>query len=646
MDTTRRQVLATGVGALCGALWRGVSVAADQPAGSGQDGRKFSAHITDAGEVVTEITTDGKRISLSPTASYPRRKGEKWEQPTLLMPGPDGQPWLFYRSSVRRFVYYHRWLGDDWGPRHDGRGFYFVDPDHTNAFSENYLPIREFEVRCGSPKTVDLALHAEVWGTPETRTERIALADPATFLKEGTLLLDTSFVAEARNLARTCVKPQKHPGNPVFKAGGRPDMPDHMGVMNHGTVLRDAQGRFRMWYSGYERVGQGPTPAGRNWQEYVHVCYAESDDGIHWRRPELGVVPYGGSKKNNLLSLFLTPVVVDDPAEPDPARRFKAAQQVGVYSYPLRSHLQVSADGVQWRALTGRRVYPGTRPWWFEFNCFFRDVDEPDPEKRWKAYGYFATSAKRRTCGLATSPDCLTWTGYPENPVIDPLQGQKQHAHDLVVWKEQGLYVGLVQVREADLRYEFELVFSHDGVHFSRVQDGHAFLSLGGPTDWDCDLMTAASAPVFVDDECWFYYGAKEKSEKLDGHEEDWSRTATNAGLACMKRGRYAGFQAKTSAGRGILRTVPFAAKGAQLPLEVNAACTAKDVLRVAVLDADTGQPLLGFDDCVPIVGDGVALPVVWRQPLPVSSRGRIALAFELSGKACLFGLQSRDRSK
>ena len=37
------------------------------------------------------------------------------------------------------------------------------------------------------------------------------------------------------------------------------------------------------------------------------LCYAESDDGIHWRRPELGIFEFNGSKKNNII---LTPEVV------------------------------------------------------------------------------------------------------------------------------------------------------------------------------------------------------------------------------------------------------------------------------------------------------------------------------------------------
>lgn len=36
-------------------------------------------------------------------------------------------------------------------------------------------------------------------------------------------------------------------------------------------------------------------------QDGVRVCYAESDDGIHWERPNLGLVEFNGSTVNNIL---------------------------------------------------------------------------------------------------------------------------------------------------------------------------------------------------------------------------------------------------------------------------------------------------------------------------------------------------------
>ena len=67
-------------------------------------------------------------------------------------------------------------------------------------------------------------------------------------------------------------------------------------------------------------------------------CYAESDDGVHWRRPELGLVEFQGSKKNNILwshadsaRLWDVPDTVlmgtDDPRADDPSL-FSESMQV------------------------------------------------------------------------------------------------------------------------------------------------------------------------------------------------------------------------------------------------------------------------------------------------------------------------------
>lgn len=74
-------------------------------------------------------------------------------------------------------------------------------------------------------------------------------------------------------------------------------------------------GKFRLWY--------GVSHGIRNGEEYA-VAYAESDDGIHWTKPNLGLVEYAGSKQNNLVVAYNSVVgqVFVDPAAP-PAQKYK-----------------------------------------------------------------------------------------------------------------------------------------------------------------------------------------------------------------------------------------------------------------------------------------------------------------------------------
>src|SRR3954469_1794739 len=132
------------------------------------------------------------------------------------------------------------------------------------------------------------------------------------------------------NLKLTMVQAQKHPDNPVLRHGPQ-GAPDHGHAVMYGSVLH-IDGKFRMWYLGMIQtiIERGNAPG---W--WRPMCYAESDDGVHWTKPELGLEELNGSKKNNICLIegevfsltrvndFLT--VIHDPADPDPARRYKCA---------------------------------------------------------------------------------------------------------------------------------------------------------------------------------------------------------------------------------------------------------------------------------------------------------------------------------
>ena len=60
------------------------------------------------------------------------------------------------------------------------------------------------------------------------------------------------------------------------------------------TVFED-DGIFRMYYRGshYDWENKKAT--------HQLVCYAESDDGIHWDKPELNLFDFNGSKRNSIV---------------------------------------------------------------------------------------------------------------------------------------------------------------------------------------------------------------------------------------------------------------------------------------------------------------------------------------------------------
>ena len=108
------------------------------------------------------------------------------------------------------------------------------------------------------------------------------------------------------------------------------------------TVFQDGD-LYRMYYRG--------SHAGSNTQRNDHpqfACYAESQDGIRWAKPELGLFEFNGSKANNIVwagngTHNFAPFKDANPDCP-PDARYKA---VGGIQGGLATF--ASADGIHWR---------------------------------------------------------------------------------------------------------------------------------------------------------------------------------------------------------------------------------------------------------------------------------------------------------
>ncbi len=118
------------------------------------------------------------------------------------------------------------------------------------------------------------------------------------------------------------------------------DAPWEGNVCCYHTVLHDGD-KYRMYYRGMSWGLEGYTP-------HEVTCYAESDDGIHWTKPPLGLCEYNGSKDNNIILMNdeachnFTPCIDTNPACP-PEQHYKALGGVSKGLY-----LFYSADGIHW----------------------------------------------------------------------------------------------------------------------------------------------------------------------------------------------------------------------------------------------------------------------------------------------------------
>lgn len=124
------------------------------------------------------------------------------------------------------------------------------------------------------------------------------------------------------------------------------------------SVLRDHEGRFRMYYRG----------GGERTREVT--CVAFSSDGIVWKKPRLGLYEHNGSTANNIVFAVsapsymechnFTPFLDTNPAAPAEAR-YKAVALGRAYPpvVPDRQKALVvlgSPDGIRWKHLADKAV--------------------------------------------------------------------------------------------------------------------------------------------------------------------------------------------------------------------------------------------------------------------------------------------------
>ena len=132
------------------------------------------------------------------------------------------------------------------------------------------------------------------------------------------------------------------------------DAPWEGNATAYHSVFQDG-GRYRMYYRAWRlTVERGKLRAG-----IVSLCYAESADGIHWRKPQLGLHEFGGSRNNNIVISTATaarqqttvggPAVFRD-SNPNalPEARYKTFL---ISKNPLGMRPYKSADGIHWSPL-------------------------------------------------------------------------------------------------------------------------------------------------------------------------------------------------------------------------------------------------------------------------------------------------------
>jgi hypothetical protein len=414
------------------------------------------------------------------------------------------------------------------------------------------------------------------------------------------------------------------------------------GNLHHPALIQEG-GRIRMWYMAFAsrddpwvKAGNIPGKAPTLW------CYAESTDGYHWERPNLGLFEFDGSRENNILFV---------------------ASEAGTYGYTHLIHDPVGPDAERYKAIAldsdwsvdGR---PATRDEAMEFRGQLQAAGDGRDQ--------IAERVKHQLLMRGgVSPDGLRWTHLPE-PIMRPpylLDTQNILTYDPDIQKYVIYLRGHRDRRRAVVRYESDqfhrgwerphmalCVDPQDppdtdiyGPCYCRYPGGRAHLMFFNPYHRASDVIDIHLA-ISHDGMNWCrperkpiipltrdygtMYGAPNLVTLADdrrgllvlayphAHNEADRGEASEYFWATWKRDRLVALEAE-SYGEVTLVERPCAGEPIRLNLQTQHGGWVKAELVAGVPNRTSATlppaiPGYSFDDCQPLSGDALEAPVCW----------------------------------
>lgn len=443
---------------------------------------------------------------------------------------------------------------------------------------------------------------------------------------------------------------------------------------NYVTVFKDGD-RYRMYYRAghYSYIGGKDRPNRKD-----IYCYAESMDGIYWKKPVLEIINWGGSFKNNIIldsigNHAFSPFLDGNP-DCSPDAKYKAlgwgGGEHGLYAFK-------SSDGIHWTLMNENPVITEgafdsqNLAFWDtekkEYRCYVRDF-------RNKTKGSVnlinASIDAGRDIRTAASKDFIHWTepkfvSYEAN--TDPggtVPDKKSRSKDypagrvselytnqvIPYYRSPGLFIGF-PTRYVDKgwttsakllpRFDYRQTRAADSRREgTAITEGMIMSSRNGDhfTIWP----EAFLRPGLRRYDTWFYgdmyqnWGLAETPSDIEDAPAEISMYATEKTLqeTGVRIRRYTiridGFVSlHAPLAGGELITKPFTFNGSNLSLNVST--SAAGSVKVEIQQPD-GKAIPGFslDDCEEIYGDDLDRQVIWKPGADLAKLQGIAVRLRI----------------
>jgi len=459
----------------------------------------------------------------------------------------------------------------------------------------------------------------------------VAKADaPLAIADKRQVFIDGRFLEESRGVELAVHKPKKT-GQIVITC----EHPWEQRLGQYHSVLKDGN-TYHMWYTVYGTADSNAVPV-------RSIAYARSNDGVHWEKPNLGLVEVHGTRKNNIVlghgfggikgathgcMVFLDPHAPSD-------QRFRLVSNPQELGKSL--HIFSSADGIHWR-LTQQNImrFRSERHHLDSQNVIFWD----NRVNKYVAYvrrNLRPPGSQGRSVARAESADISDFADVEDCPVVLGFDDRDPQYYDPV--KEGNVQVadfytnGTIKYRWAqDAYYMFPSEYFHygtflkdfrkgqpvnagsldvrfaasrDGIHWQRY-DRRVFVDLGMNGEWDSRgiYMAYGLVPGSNESAMFMYYCGSNTLHgwnRDDQHRERNKRILRRVGGApeteiygigrlVIRRDGFVSVRAAYTGGEFLTPVVTF--QGDELVLNVDTSAIGQ--LQVEILDQNK-EPIPGY---------------------------------------------------
>ena len=401
---------------------------------------------------------------------------------------------------------------------------------------------------------------------------------------------------------------------------------------------------YRMYYRGKPNVG------GDGSDDEV-ICYAESSDGVHWKKPQLGFFEVLGTRQNNVILTpdvttchYFSPFLDTRPGVPD-QERYKAI--TGVHPGGLKA--LASADGIRWRMLQDAPILISETFAFDSQNIAFWSENEGHYVmyfRTWKAIPGEAGMGYRWV-SRTTSDDFLHWSTPVEMDMGDtPLEHiytNQTHPY----FRAPHLYISLAarfQQGKQVLTREEAQALGVSEQYYGDCSDTILMTSRGG-SRYDRTFMESFVRPG-IGSQNWVSRtnypgcgviptGPNEMSLFVS---REYAQQSAHIARYTLRTDGFASINAPYGGGEFLTRPLTFTGK----TLSLNCSTSAAGSIQVEIQDAH-GKALPGFElnQCIPIVGDEIAKRVQWKSTPDLRKRAGQAVRLRFVMRdADLYALQ------